>query len=191
MPTHYPGTPRERLALDTYIKLARAGAAVDARVNRPLAEHGLTVSQFGVLEALWHLGPLSQRQLGRKILKSSGNVTTVIDNLCRLGLVTRGADPGDRRVRRVALTDAGRRRVAEVLPDHVARVVRALAALDADEQATVARLLRKLGHANAPAIEAATSEAPVATPDSRASHDAPTDPDARGLAPDDHAVARR
>lgn len=149
MPTHHTGPAAERLALDAYIKLARATAAVDAVINRPLAEHGLTVSQFGVLEALWHLGPLGHGAIGRKILKSSGNVTTVIDNLCRLGLVTREEDPSDRRVRRVVLTAEGRRRVERVLPDHVRRVTAAFACLSPEEQSVLADLLRRLGHANA------------------------------------------
>jgi MarR family transcriptional regulator, 2-MHQ and catechol-resistance regulon repressor len=159
VPTHHPGPPDERLALDVYIKLARAGAAVDAAIHRPLALHGLTVSQFGVLEALWHLGPLGHGAIGRKILKSSGNVTTVIDNLCRLGLVTREDDPEDRRVRRVVLTSEGRARIEGILPDHVRRVADAFACLSPDEQATLAGLLRRLGHANAP-----TRETPEPTP---------------------------
>lgn len=149
MPTKHLGTQGERRALDAYIKLARAHAAVDARINRPLAEHGLTVSQFGVLEALLHLGPLSQRELGRKILRSSGNVTLVIDNLCRGGLVRRLDDPVDRRVRRIELTERGRATVEDALPRHVERVRTAFSCLTAEEQEALAALLRRLGHANA------------------------------------------
>jgi MarR family transcriptional regulator, 2-MHQ and catechol-resistance regulon repressor len=159
VPTRHTGPADERLALDAYIKLARATAAVDAAINRPLADHGLTVSQFGVLEALLHLGPLGHGVLGRKILKSSGNVTTVIDNLCRLGLVTREHDPRDRRVRRVALTDEGRRRVERALPDHVRRVRDAFSCLSREEQETLGDLLKRLGHANA--VTAAHPEPPT------------------------------
>ncbi|CAN5842004.1 MarR family transcriptional regulator [soil metagenome] len=149
MPTHHSGPDEERLALDVYIKLARATTSIDAAVNRPLLHHGLTVSQFGVLEALLHLGPLGHGAIGRKILKSSGNVTTVIDNLCRLGLVTREDDPNDRRVRRVVLTTEGRRRVEGLLPAHILRVRHAFSTLSADEQRTLADLLRRLDRANA------------------------------------------
>jgi MarR family transcriptional regulator, 2-MHQ and catechol-resistance regulon repressor len=160
VPTHHRGPATERLALDTYIKLARATAAVDATVHRPLAEHGLTVSQFGVLEALLHLGPLGHGVIGRKILKSSGNVTTVIDNLCRRGLVTREDHPSDRRIRRVSLTAEGRRRIEALLPDHVRRVTDAFACLSPDEQATLAELLRRLGLANAASATTPTAPAP-------------------------------
>ena len=70
-----------------------AAHAVEVNANRHLSDHNLTISQFGVLEALYHLGPLSQRQLADKILRSSGNLTMVIDNLERDGLVRRDADP--------------------------------------------------------------------------------------------------
>nr|NIP73420.1 MarR family transcriptional regulator [Gammaproteobacteria bacterium]NIR98346.1 MarR family transcriptional regulator [Gammaproteobacteria bacterium]NIV21028.1 MarR family transcriptional regulator [Gammaproteobacteria bacterium] len=80
MGTHYKGDPAEVAALDAYIKLARAAESVIARIHRRTAS-GLTVSQFGVLEALYHLGPMHQRMIGAKLLKSGGNVTMVIDNL--------------------------------------------------------------------------------------------------------------
>lgn len=157
MPTRHTGSDSERRALDAYIKLSRATAALDARINRPLAAADLTTSQFGVLEAIWHLGPLTHGEVGRKLLKSSGNVTVVIDNLARRGLVERQRDGADRRVSRVALTDDGRALLERVFPAHVARVVDAFAALDAHELETLSALLRRLGHA---AERAAPQEAP-------------------------------
>ena len=151
MPTKHRGSADERRALDAYIKLARAGAAVDARINRPLAAADLTTSQFGVLEAIWHLGPLSHGQIGRKLLKSSGNVTVVIDNLARRGLVRREPDAHDRRISRVALTAAGATLVERVLPSHVGRVVDAFRALTVDELETLSALLKRLGLAAADA----------------------------------------
>jgi MarR family 2-MHQ and catechol resistance regulon transcriptional repressor len=149
MATKHHGTPAERTALDAYIKLSRATAAVDARINRPLAEAQLTTSQFGVLEAVWHLGPLTHGEIGRKLLKSSGNVTVVIDNLARRGLVRRESDAVDRRVSRVALTADGKALLESVFPAHVARVVAAFASLDAAELETLSTLLRRLGRAAA------------------------------------------
>ena len=81
MSTHYQGTSEERRALDLYIKLSRAAESVNQRVNRHLQEVNLTVSQFGVLEALYHLGPMTPGVLCDKILRSTGNLTLVIDNL--------------------------------------------------------------------------------------------------------------
>ncbi|NUO15561.1 MAG: MarR family transcriptional regulator, partial [Planctomycetaceae bacterium] len=88
MPTHYQGSESEVRALNVYIKLMRASESVTARLSAFLqSTEGLTVSQFGILEALYHLGPLNQSQIGEKMLKSGGNITTVIDNLEKRGLV--------------------------------------------------------------------------------------------------------
>lgn len=147
MPTHYQGTPTETQALDAYIKLSRAAESVNQRINEHLHARGLTVSQFGVLEALYHLGPLPVGQLAGKILRSSANLTLVVDNLARHGLVARERRPDDRRSIEVSLTAEGRALVAAILPGHVAGVVRSFAALSADEQAALAVLCRKLGQA--------------------------------------------
>lgn len=146
MPTHYPGTEEERAALDAYIKLWRAAHAVEVAANRHLQDHGLTVSQFGVLEALHHLGPLSQRQLADKILRSSGNLTMVIDNLEKAGLVRRERDPQDRRVFNVFLTPQGDQLVGQLLPQHVRGIRGVFAGLDPQELKQLAALTRKLGH---------------------------------------------
>ena len=146
MPTHYPGKAEEVLALNAFIKLARSLTAVQARIIPPLQkEFGLTESQFAVLEALHHLGPLSQGQLCQKILRSGSNVTTVVDNLERDQLVIRERDQADRRVQVVQLTDQGRTLVAEALPVHVSRITDAMSALTEDEQIELGRICRKLG----------------------------------------------
>ena len=114
MPTHYQGTPEEILALDTWIKLTRAADSFGPR----LADHGtcsdVTVSQFGVLEALHHLGPLRQGEISAKLLRSGGNITLVVDNLEARGLVQRTREANDRRVVSVSLTEAGEALIAEL-----------------------------------------------------------------------------
>jgi MarR family 2-MHQ and catechol resistance regulon transcriptional repressor len=128
MGTHYSGTAREVLALDTYIKLARALASVNGCAHPPLAsEHGLTVGQLGVLETLLHLGPMPQTRLCNKLLMSGSNLTTVVDNLERHGWVRRERDPDDRRVQIVHLTAAGRATIEDIFPAHAGRITAALA----------------------------------------------------------------
>ena len=109
MPTHFKGKADQVRALDAYIKLSRASGTIDARLAANLARHGLTSGQLGVIEALMHLGPLSQGELGRKLLRSGGNVTTVIDNLERRGLVGPAAQ-SRRPARRHRRTDRARAR---------------------------------------------------------------------------------
>ena len=145
MPNRYAGSPDDRAALDAYVKLWRAAHAVEVNTNRHLSDHNLTISQFGVLEAVYHLGPLSQRQLADKILRSSGNLTMVIDNLERDGLVRRDRDELDRRIMRISLTDEGRALIEQVLPRHVQGIREVFSAMHPDELAQLSVLTRKLG----------------------------------------------
>lgn len=146
MPTHYEGTPEEILALDAFIKLNRSVIAVQGRLLPSLQrEFGLTESQIAVLEAVKHLGPLQQGELCQKILRSGSNITTVVDNLERCGLVRRVRDETDRRMQIVHLTDKGRDLLDRALPVHVQRITRTMAALEPEEQRELGRLCRKLG----------------------------------------------
>lgn len=145
MATHFQGTDQERQALDAFIKLNRGAESVSRRVNEHLRDHHLTVSQFGVLEALYHLGPMPVGELAGKILRSSANLTLVIDNLVKQGLAARERRADDRRAVEISLTSKGQALVAELLPGHVAGVVAAFDSLSAEEQATLAALCRKVG----------------------------------------------
>lgn len=158
MGTRHQGTEAERRALDAYIKLSRAANAVEARINGHLGDVGLSISQFGVLEALYHLGPMHQGALATKILRTSGNLTVVLQNLEKRNLVVRERDPQDRRRLRIALTDRGRDLIAGMFDQHVARVETTLGALEPEEQTELARLCRKLGRAAQPGIETNASE---------------------------------
>jgi MarR family transcriptional regulator, 2-MHQ and catechol-resistance regulon repressor len=145
-------------ALRAYVKLLRAGKAIVARVEPRLTAHGLTVTQLGVLEAILHKGPLSQRELGRKVLTSAGNMTDVIDKLERRGLVCRSRVAGDRRSVHVALTAIGRSLIEALFPLHARDIGEAMGALGVAELAELGRLLRKLGMA------AASEDAPHLAP---------------------------
>ncbi len=145
MPTHYDGTPEEKQALNAFIKLTRAAESVGLRINAHLHDDTLTVSQFGVLEALYHLGPMQPGELGTKILKSSGNMTTVIDNLEKRRLVQRQRREDDRRCIDIHLTDAGRTLITQILPGHVRGVVETFGVLSPEEQAQLAMLCQKVG----------------------------------------------
>ena len=145
MPTRYDGTPREKRALEAYIKLQRAAETVTARTTAHLAGRGLTLSQFAVLEALHHLGTLSQRDLAAKLLKSTGNISLVLKALEQRGFVLRVRDPDDNRYMRVCITEAGQEFLMRFFPAHVRGIVAAMDVLSAEEQVELARLCRKLG----------------------------------------------
>lgn len=145
MGTHYKGTKKEIRALDAFIKLVRAADSVTARITKDLGDNDLTVSQFGVLEALLHLGPMHQREIGKKILKSSGNITMVIDNLEKRGLVKRERKVDDRRFITVYLTNKGRWLIGKVFPHHLSSIVEEMNRLTKAEQEELGRLCKKLG----------------------------------------------
>lgn len=145
MGTHYEGTRDEIRSINAYIKLQRSAESSSARATRHLTSAGLTFSQYGVLDILFHLGPLPLGQIAEKILKSEGNMTTVVDNLERRGLVRRERNERDRRVITLSLTEAGRKIIEEVLPQHIQAIVEEMSILTPDEQETLSRLCRKIG----------------------------------------------
>ena len=152
MPTHYSGTPQEILALNTFIKLTRSVNSLMSRLSQRGALGELTVSQFGVLEALHHLGPMCQNELATKILKSSGNMTLVIDNLEKNHLVSRQRNLDDRRMITIHLTEAGEQLIQQVLPEQVAAITAEMSALTPEEQQNLGDLCRKLGNKDSAAF---------------------------------------
>lgn len=145
MPTHHIGTPQEELALNTFIKLTRATESLEARLAQKGTLGDLTPTQFGVLEVLFHLGAMCQNEIGGKLLKSSGNMTLVLDNLEKYGLVQRVRNPEDRRMVTVSLTETGRKLIEDVFPRHAAAIVEELSVLSPEEQTTLSSLCKKLG----------------------------------------------
>lgn len=145
MGSHYRGSAEEVRALSAFINLMRAANALSAASSRRAAAAGLSHSQFGVMEALYHLGPMPQKVLGEKLLKTSGNITMVVHNLERDGLVERRRG-SDRRFVTVTLTARGRAVIKKTLPEQVAGIVRDLSRLSDGEQNELRRLCRVLGN---------------------------------------------
>ena len=133
------------LALNSYTKLMRAAESVTTRVSRFMAAAHLTVSQFGVLEALHHKGPLCQRDIGAKILKSTGNITLVIDNLEKHDLVQRERNSEDRRYFTIHLTRKGSELITRVFAEVEGAIITEMSSLSADEQQQLGQLCKKLG----------------------------------------------
>ena len=135
----------EDRSLRLWIALARAHATVTRSVSAKIAEYGLTLAQFGVLEALLHLGPLPLGELADKLLVTGGNVTYVMDRLEKQGLVERCRSEEDRRVITAVLTTEGRDLVQGVFPGHATFIADLMGALSVEEQEQARELLKKLG----------------------------------------------
>jgi MarR family 2-MHQ and catechol resistance regulon transcriptional repressor len=132
-----------------YIKLMRVSDTLTSKTSRFLKDSGLTGTQFGVMETLMHLGPLQQRIISEKLLKSDGNITLVIDNLERQQLIRREVNPEDRRCIKVHLTDKGHTLIAGIFPAFAAYVAESMSVLPAEEQRQLGELCRQLGRSMA------------------------------------------
>jgi len=138
-------SPESATSLRLWVILARAHAAIAAHATDDAARHGLTLAEFGILEALYHRGPMLLGEVQRRILVSSGGITFLVDRLTAKALVERRSCPSDRRARYAALTPTGEALVAEIFPSHADVIARALSGLSLEEQETAADLLRTLG----------------------------------------------
>lgn len=145
MGTHYAGTEEEVRALNTFIKFTRAANSFWAWLNQLVASYGLTTSQFGTLETLYHLGPMNQTEIAEKLLRSGGNMTLVIDNLESRGLVRRERQTEDRREITVHLTEEGKNLIARIFPGHVASITALFGVFTPQEQDELDRLSKIVG----------------------------------------------
>ncbi len=148
MKTERPKTKAEALeGVHLWLLLWKATKALEAQARRSVQEIGLGLSDFGVLEALLHKGPLPVNALREKVLLSSGSMTAAVDRLEQSGLVERASTPDDRRARIVHLTEKGAKVIRKLFQQHAADMERAFSCLGKAERNTLADLLRKLGYA--------------------------------------------
>ena len=128
-----------------WLLLWKASRAVEAHSARSIARFDMGTSDFGVLEALLHKGPLTVKQLGEKVLLTSGSITTAVDRMVKRGLVSRCDDAKDRRARIVDLTPEGRELISEAFTQHRLMLDRAVSGFTQQERAELLPLLRRLG----------------------------------------------
>ena len=138
-------TAAQARALKLFVVLSRAHNAIAAHARATMTDNGLTETEFAILEALFHKGPLLLGEVQRKILLSSGGITYTVDRLAEKGLVERRDCPSDRRARFAALTPAGERLMAQIFPEHAAAIEQAVSGLSARDQEEATKLLRTLG----------------------------------------------
>jgi len=130
-----------------FLVLWKAARAVEAYAEKSITDLEMCGSDFAVLEALLHKGPLPVNEIGKKILLTSGSITVAVDRLEKRELVERRAHGTDRRARIVHLTKEGRKLITRAYAQHAADMERlALASLTVTERATLIRLLKKIGY---------------------------------------------
>jgi MarR family transcriptional regulator, 2-MHQ and catechol-resistance regulon repressor len=139
----------QSLALKVWVVLSRAHNSITERLQESVAAHGLTLTEFAILEVLYHKGPLLLGEVQKRILVSSGGITYLVDRLERKELVERRECPGDRRARYAALTEAGEAVISRVFPAHAACIEALMSPLQEAEQRALVEALRTLGLAAA------------------------------------------
>jgi MarR family 2-MHQ and catechol resistance regulon transcriptional repressor len=144
-----PPTPETKAALKLWVVLSRAHASISAHAAAHAADHGLSLTEFAILEVLYHRGRMVLGEIQRRILVSSGGITFLVDRLAEKGLVVRQECPEDRRAKYVALTREGTRMIREIFPSHAQALTAAMHGLTTAEQQEAAGLLRELGLAAA------------------------------------------
>ena len=134
-------------ALKLFVVLSRAHRAVGEHARRDQERHKLGATEFAVLEALYHKGPMLVGEVSARILLTSGSTTYVVDKLEERGLVERRPCASDRRAMYVDLTREGKALIRKIFPAHARAIATAVAGLTPEEQRAVTVLLKRLGRA--------------------------------------------
>lgn len=136
--------------LQLLIAVARAVKAIEKGVRPHLAGHGLGITEFAVLEVLYHKGPLPLGEIRDRILVTGASTTYVVTKLEERGLMRRRGSGEDKRVVLGEITPAGRALIGRVFPAHVKQLRKLMAGLSPSEKRTASQLMRKLAqHAGA------------------------------------------
>ena len=140
------GGGQERTAtLQLVIALSRAFQALERAVRPHLAEHGLGLTEFAVLEVLYHKGALHLGEIRDRILVTGASTTYVVKKLEDRGLVRRRTCAEDQRIVFGELTPKGRALIDEVFPVHVERLRKVTAGLSVAQKREASQLLRQVG----------------------------------------------
>lgn len=130
-------------ALHSLVVFRRASNAIGRQEIQTIKKHNLTVSQFGVMEALYNKGNLRIQDLIDKLLSTSGNMTVVIRNMIRDGYIFKVTDEKDKRSFLIGLTPLGRKTIEKILPEHYENIGQIFSILSTEEQETLSTILKK------------------------------------------------
>ncbi|MGE4318750.1 MAG: MarR family winged helix-turn-helix transcriptional regulator [Deferribacterales bacterium] len=135
-------------AMRTWIDMSRAFRNIRARETAFIESRGLTLDQFGVLEALYHMGTLSVGELTRLVLSTPGNMTVVVRNLKEKALISSEQDSEDRRVIKLTVTKGGAELIEQIFPVHAGNMAEYFSCLTDDELTEMSSIMRRLEKAN-------------------------------------------
>lgn len=134
------------LSLKLFVVLTRALQSIEKQVVRDIRKHRLNLTEFAVLELLFHKGPQPIQKIGQKVLLASSSITYVVDKLEQKKLLVRMASPDDRRVTLAQLTSDGNRLMEAIFPEHSQAINEIMDVLTAEEKQSLIEQLKKLGY---------------------------------------------
>lgn len=137
--------PDQEAALKLWVVLSRAHETIGDMARADVERGELSLTEFAVMEVLFHKGDLTAGEVSKRVLLSSGSLTYVIDKLVERGLVTRKTCETDGRLKYLHLTAAGGTVIRRIWPGHAAVIELAASGLSLAEKRTVTRLLKKMG----------------------------------------------
>lgn len=126
--------------------LGKASKAIEKVDRKSIAETGLNLSDFTIMEALLHKGPLPVNTIGKKVLLTSGSMTAAVNRLEKKGFVKRIQDPSDGRRFYVHLTKTGRNIIKRAYEAHKKKLEKIAEVLTPEELNELIRLLKKIGY---------------------------------------------
>ena len=145
MATHYKGTLKEINVLNSYIKLVRAFESISSRLYMKLAKEGLTESQFYLMDVLYHHGPMNQKELGKKIFRSEGNITMVVNNLVKQKLIKKKQSENDKRIYIIKLKTEGKELYEKVFPKFLKAIMNEFVGIKEKEHKEFQKVCKKIG----------------------------------------------
>ncbi len=145
MGTHYKGSLKEINVLNSFIKLIRSFESISSRLYIELNKNGLTECQFYALDALYHLGPINQKELGKKISRSEGNVTMVVNNLEKRNLIEKKRCENDKRIYIIKLKNKGKDLYEKVFPKFLKTIIKEFEGIKNKEHKEFQKVCKKIG----------------------------------------------
>lgn len=137
--------PETDSSLKLWVVMNHAFHSIEDRLQQQVEAHGVSFSEFAVLEVLLNKGPLPIGDVGDQVLLTSGSMTYVVDKLEEEGLIQRRHCEEDRRIIYAELTGQGRELIEDVFSEHAALIRRLMDELSPAEKQKATNLLKRLG----------------------------------------------
>src|SRR5690625_3502999 len=136
---------KENLALKAFVVIMKSSKTLEEIIKKDISSHGMKSSDFAVLEALYHKGSQTVRDISNAVLINTGSITYVIDKLEKKDYVKRRHCQEDRRVVYIDITEQGKKLMDEIFPKHQQVIEELFSNVTEEEKKTVIDVLKRVG----------------------------------------------